>query len=105
MELELHTPTVVLDPGALIKLRRASGLSIRCVAGRLWITQEGLLEDEILTAGQGCVLHSRKLTIIEALERTTVTLVPRADTRRTLLFRSVSQRIHAMRWGPTHAGH
>ena len=43
--------TVVLEGGALLRLCRASGVEVRRLAGRLWITQENDPGDEILEVG------------------------------------------------------
>jgi Protein of unknown function (DUF2917) len=56
-----------LTVGALVKLNGAEGTEVRCLSGRLWITQESELDDAILIAGGAFTLTNNGLAIIEAL--------------------------------------
>lgn len=67
MKIGIDHTTLLLESGALMKLRKAKGVAVECLAGALWITQENELADEILTPGQTLRLTSQQITLIEAL--------------------------------------
>lgn len=67
MKMGIGQMAVEIDTGALIRLRRAKGVEVRCLAGGLWITQENEPGDEMLEAGGVFRLTSNQLVIIEAL--------------------------------------
>jgi hypothetical protein len=58
---------VALRSGESLTLDRACGTRVRCVAGRLWITEEGCLDDIVLDAGQSTRIERDRRSVVLAL--------------------------------------
>ncbi|MEO8296540.1 MAG: DUF2917 domain-containing protein [Burkholderiales bacterium] len=56
---------LTLQPGAMLRLRRVTGLHVEVQAGRIWLTHSGGLDDHILGAGQGIALDAARDVLIE----------------------------------------
>jgi hypothetical protein len=65
---------VTLRAGESFSLRRAAGATLRCEAGRLWVTEEGLAEDTALVAGQSTLLVRNGKALVLALRDGHLTL-------------------------------
>jgi hypothetical protein len=71
---------VAVQIGGVLPLRRdaalavegARGLQVRCESGRLWITEEGRLEDVVLEAGQSTTLLLQGRALVRALAESRV---------------------------------
>ena len=61
-------------------IRDGKGLAVRCLAGSLWITQDGDTDDVVLKAGECFVLDRRGLALVSA-PVTPATLVVERATR------------------------
>ena len=48
MRFELDQAPIGLAPGAVLKVRDAGGRSLRVTHGRVWVTEEGSLDDVFL---------------------------------------------------------
>jgi hypothetical protein len=59
--------TMQMCPGQIERLRGVSGVRLICRRGTVWITQEGLVRDDFLSAGEFLVLVSSGLTLIESI--------------------------------------
>lgn len=59
--------TISLDPGTFLATRLARGACIRCQAGELLVTLEGVIEDFHLMPGQTLCLPRRGKAVVEAL--------------------------------------
>lgn len=57
-------------------IEHASGFSIECVEGELWITAEGAAGDMILSAGQCLRLENRPKVVISALRPSVLIATP-----------------------------
>jgi hypothetical protein len=44
---------------------RDDGLVIRCIAGNLWVSQEGMSDDVVLAAGQSFAPHARGKIVVQ----------------------------------------
>ena len=86
--------SAILLPTQVLWLRVAAGTIVSCAAGTLWVTQEGVLSDDFLTAGESLRIVSAGLTLVEA--------VGGGDARLRLLHACVAQSLFCIR-GP-HAG-
>lgn len=62
----LHHRVIELAAAQILRLRRRAGTTIVCENGRLWVTQEGLPDDDFLSAGESLRLLSAGLILIEA---------------------------------------
>ena len=50
----------------VLDIRNGQGLVVRCLAGALWITQDGDTDDVVVNAGQCFVLDRHGLALISA---------------------------------------
>ena len=67
-----YTKIWELEPGELVRLDDADGITLRVTRGALWITQERDVRDIVLTAGDAYTIERRGLTVVEAQGRATV---------------------------------
>jgi Protein of unknown function (DUF2917) len=68
---------ISLEREASLRLQQATQVEIVCVAGVVWITQEGDPRDIFVAAGQSLLVQPRGLTLLTALEPATVQVVDR----------------------------
>jgi hypothetical protein len=59
--------TMEMRPGQIERLRDAAGARLICHRGIVWITQEGLLRDDFLSAGMSIKLVTTGLTLIDSI--------------------------------------
>ncbi|HWQ40267.1 MAG TPA: DUF2917 domain-containing protein [Burkholderiales bacterium] len=78
MDIALIDTRLSLPREGLIALRQARGARILCLAGCLWITQEGNLKDEVLRPGESLTVQRDGLTLITALTPSSVRLSDRS---------------------------
>jgi hypothetical protein len=50
----------------VLDIRNGQGFAVRCLAGSLWITQDGDTDDVVLKAGECFVLDRRGLALVSA---------------------------------------
>jgi hypothetical protein len=67
-----YTKIWELEPGELVRLDDARGITLRVTRGALWITQEHDVRDIVLAAGDSFTIDRRGLTVVEAQGRATV---------------------------------
>lgn len=80
MDLTLHHGSVALERLGGLSLQDAAGVGITCLAGRLWITQEGDGRDFVLGPGQSLRIARAGLTLVSAIESSRLSV--RAPRRR-----------------------
>lgn len=66
MKLSTSAIALALPAAATMKLAGAAGLRIEAREGRLWLTEEGCLDDVFLTPGQWYRVRSGGRVVIEA---------------------------------------
>ena len=64
-----------LTGGTLVPFPSVRGERVRVLSGRVWLTEEGELNDEFLASGQEVTLGGHGLAVIEALTPARVQLV------------------------------
>lgn len=74
MRLSLRQPTLQLAKGELISLREAKVLTLEVCRGRVWVTSEGHGGDAFPRPGDRMEIPPVGLTVIEAIEDSTVRL-------------------------------
>ena len=62
----------------VLDIRNGQGLVVRCLAGALWITQDGDTDDVVVKAGQCFVLDRRGLALVSAPVGAATVVVERA---------------------------
>lgn len=67
MEADLHNGELCLADNAPVRLSRARGVRVTCMAGRVWLTVAGEAGDIFLRPGQSHVIAADGLALLEAL--------------------------------------
>lgn len=67
MFISLDCSELSLKNGQLLRLSQAAGVTIRCLAGTIWITSPGEIEDIFLDTGMHHVIRSPGLVLIESV--------------------------------------
>jgi hypothetical protein len=66
MSSGLRHRLVDLLPQQMLRLRGHAGTRLMCRSGTLWITQEGVLRDDFLCAGEALCVESSGLILAQA---------------------------------------
>jgi DUF2917 family protein len=69
MSSGLRHRLVDLLPQQMLRLRGHAGTRLMCRSGTLWITQEGVLRDDFLSAGEALCVESTGLILAQATGR------------------------------------
>lgn len=93
MNIELESPEVGLARDGLIALRDTRGLRITCRTGVLWITQDNYDKDFIVGPGESHVIDYNGLTLVTALEPSTLSLVEAPAPLPTRLVQAFARRL------------
>jgi Protein of unknown function (DUF2917) len=72
MDTSLNRALTKLAKDELITIRDGQGKGIAVFHGRAWVTQDGDLRDVMLEAGESFAIDHPGLTIVQALEDTSV---------------------------------
>ena len=65
--LQIQTPVVLqLSDGQLLRWTQAMAVTLRVIAGRVWVTRPGDLDDHFLDAGDQLKIEARSRTLIGA---------------------------------------
>ena len=78
MKPALQDTVLDLPPAQILRLPAAAGVTISCDGGTLWVTQEGCVRDEFLSAGESLQVASIGVTLAEAIGNTAARLTLRA---------------------------
>jgi len=68
--------TIDLGPDQLAAVHAAAGARVRVEEGRVWLTEEGRLQDLFIGAGREEVLGSGKRALIEGIGGARVVIIP-----------------------------
>ena len=79
MKLALRQSSIGLERDQLIALRDAKGVRVSCLDGALWITQETIVADVVLEAGQSLIIDTPGLTLVMALRPSALRLRERVS--------------------------
>jgi Protein of unknown function (DUF2917) len=63
----------------VLDIRNGQGLAVRCLAGSLWITQDGDSDDVVLKTGECFVLDRRGLALVSAPVAPATVMVEKAS--------------------------
>ncbi len=74
MRIDLTAVRLALPRGAALRLREARGLRIEGRCGRLWLTEEGSLDDVFLRDGDAYVVRGNGRVVVGADEDATVVI-------------------------------
>lgn len=76
--------TIDLPGGTLMPLPAAPGERLRILYGRVWLTEEGVVDDAFLGQGEEASLHGRGLAVLEALNPARIEWIKPVRTRTSL---------------------
>lgn len=93
MTKELTKIQLELDAARVTSLRDAANLRLGCVAGLIWVTVEGDVEDHWLAPGEALDIRGPGNVVIEAQRASQITLTPTPRARP----RQCAPREHALR--------
>lgn len=74
MNIALNASTLSLGRDGVVAVRDGRGTRVRCLTGALWITEDHCTSDTILLPGDTATLRQPGLTLIMALEQSTLRL-------------------------------
>jgi hypothetical protein len=72
--------TLRLEEGAPVSFRKAAGVVLECVSGRLWITITGQPGDHFLKAGERLRVESDGLGLVEGMPAGVMRVLPGGAT-------------------------
>lgn len=67
----MSTTTIAILQGQVQRITGA-GKEIRCTDGEVWITQDGLLLDAVLSEGDALTITTAGLTLVNATKESTI---------------------------------
>ena len=70
----LDLEPIALAAGSVHRIENAKGITVSCVRGPTWVTQESDPRDLILAAGQSIVLDRPGLAIVYAFKEAVITV-------------------------------
>ncbi len=86
MTTQLETFKIIdLPRGGLVPLAAAAGKRVTVLSGRVWITEEGCVDDAFLGSGEVITLSVKGLAVIEALSPARLQLLDSGVIRRGVL--------------------
>ncbi|HYC37957.1 MAG TPA: DUF2917 domain-containing protein [Usitatibacter sp.] len=74
MHLDVESPVLALEPGQLLVLDDAAGTRIVSRRGTVWVTEEGLADDRIVSAGGSLVVARPGRTLVQAMDHACIAL-------------------------------
>ena len=74
MLASLNLEPIALAAGSVHRIENAKGITVSCVRGPTWVTQESDPRDLILAAGQSFVLDRPGLAIVYAFREAVITV-------------------------------
>ncbi|HEY2627565.1 MAG TPA: DUF2917 domain-containing protein [Usitatibacter sp.] len=76
MQLQAQSPVLFLGHGEVLTLDDAKGVRIGARTGMVWVTQEGRLQDDIVSPGDAMVVENGGRTLVQALKPAWITIHP-----------------------------
>jgi len=77
MKVKIENAAIELEPAQSLRLKGAASVRILCRGGTVWVTQEGVLRDDFLRAGEALTLRSRGVTLVQAMGRALISIEAR----------------------------
>jgi len=93
MNIELQASNIVLARDGMIAIRAARGVRISCLKGALWITQDNYVQDFIVGPGQTHIIDYSGLTLVTALEPTTLSVGEPKPSLTARIMGSIARRL------------
>lgn len=90
MDIEFRRAGIELQEQQLLRLENACGACITCRNGTLWVTQEGIAQDDFLNPGDTLALVTAEVVLLQAVVPATFVIEAparrKAGSLRTLWF-------------------
>jgi len=93
MNIELQASNIVLARDGMIAIRDARGVRLSCIKGVLWITQDNYVQDFIVGPGQTHTIDYSGLTLVTALEPTTLSVGEPRPSFTARILNSIARRL------------
>lgn len=93
MNIELQASNIVLARDGMIAIRDAQGVRIGCIKGALWITQDNYVQDFIVGPGETHTIDYAGLTLVTALEPTTLSVGEPKPTLTARIMYSIARKL------------
>ena len=74
MNIDLEAPILTLRPGQLLVLDDAEGTRIYACRGTVWVTEEGDLDDHIVSTGESFIVSHEGRTLVQAMQHARISL-------------------------------
>jgi hypothetical protein len=74
MQLNLQSPLLALEPGQVLTLDDARGKCVGARYGSVWVTEEGHVEDHVVSPGGAYTIRHDGRTLVQALQPAWVTI-------------------------------
>ena len=81
MQLDLASPLLALEPGQVVTLDDARGTRIRARYGAVWVTEEGSVDDHIVSPGETHIVGRDGRTVVQAMQPAWIALRPDGEPR------------------------
>lgn len=82
MKLELNQDGLCMKRRQILKVRGGVGHTVVCHSGSVWLTQDGDSRDIILGAGEAFTLDRSGPALVQAFERSAISVAPRGRAAR-----------------------
>lgn len=82
MRLSLNHEWIHIDRNRTVALADAFDVEVVCLSGCLWLTEDRLLEDHVLKAGESRTIRSRGRVLVTALEASAMRALEPVHRRR-----------------------
>jgi hypothetical protein len=105
MAIQLAFNRISLGPGKTFSQAMAPGARIRVIAGKVWATSDGSLDDVWLKSGDEHEVPTRGLTVLEAAVRSVIELIPPPKAIDWKWNASLARFVSGLAMGPTGATH
>jgi DUF2917 family protein len=72
---EQPTRVLAIDQARAVSVRVPLGSAVHCIAGQVWLTQEGMFDDFILMAGEKLVVRQRGTIVMSGMRGAAIVYV------------------------------
>jgi len=80
MKVDLQSASTRSTPAIPLPLSDAQGVAVMVMWGKVWLTQEGDIEDHVLHAGDTKRVDRNGLTLMQALDEAAVSILRESET-------------------------
>ena len=97
MVMRLTDSLITIDDGQAISLQRRNVTTIRCIERQLWLSQEGLANDIVLSQGESVTLRAHGRIVVQSLQGRALFMVKRPISALASISRAAARLITSIR--------